>query len=292
MERMAKATRSGAVVVRMERRARLYVALRDNGDGSLFVTAERALPLERGSNFRDLGGYLGAGGRRVVWGRIFRSGALPLLSEGDYELLSGLGISAIVDLRSTEERAVAPTLLDDRTGALFLSNDYSIAPMLTSMRADEGRPLYADTVRRLAPQYRMLFRRLLANDGAVLFHCSAGQDRTGVGAALVLSALGVSRRDIIEDYHLSTSLRRPEYEMPRLDPEAHPGNPIVALYAASQARPGGMRAEPLFDSIGRSHIAVFLEYLDAEYGGHQSYLEHELGINDRDIRRLREMYLR
>ena len=278
----------------MGREGRRYVALRDNGDGSLFIAAERALPLERGSNFRDLGGYPGADGKRVVWGRIFRSGALPLLSEGDYGLLSGLGIGAIVDLRSVEERAVAPTLLDDRTGALFLSNDYSIAPMLANMRSGAGadRPLYAGTERTLAPQYRMLFQRLLADDGAVLFHCSAGQDRTGIGAALVLSALGVRRDDIIEDYHLSTNLRHPEFEMPRLDPAEFPGNPMVALYAAAQARPGGMRAEPLFDPGGRSHIAEFLDYLDAEYGGPDRYLERELGIGASEISRLRRIYLR
>lgn len=294
LQRVAEATRSGAAIVQMRREARRYVALRDSSDGSLLIAAERALPLERGSNFRDLGGYPGADSRRVAWGRIFRSGALPLLSEADYGLLSGLGIGAIVDLRSVEERAVAPTLLDDRTGALFLSNDYSIAPMLANMRsgAGTGRPLYAGTERTLAPQYRMLFRRLLANDGAVLFHCSAGQDRTGIGAALVLSALGVSREDIVADYHLSTSLRRPEFEMPRLDPEAFPGNPIVALYAASQARPGGMRAEPLFDPDGRSHLAQFLDYLDAEYSGPEAYLERELGIGAPEIRRLRMIYLR
>ena len=190
--------RTGTLSVPAAATERRYFLLRDGGDGSVVTVAERELPLERGSNFRDLGGYRGADGRMVRWGRIFRSGAMPLLTDGDYSLLGGLKIGSIVELRSLDERMIAPTQLDDRTGALFLSNDYSLKAMMANMMADREY-LYRDVGKALAPQYRMIFRRLLANDGGVLYNCSAGQDRTGVATALVLSALGVDRQTILRD---------------------------------------------------------------------------------------------
>lgn len=290
-EPLFAADADGEAVIALPADRRRYVVLRDGGDGSLFVAAEREVALQRGSNFRDIGGYLGAEGKRVAWGRIFRSGALPMLSERDYDLLGVLDLTTIVDLRSLEERIVAPDLLDDRTGALFVSNDYSIVPMLASMRPTPGKAMYAGTETSLAPQYRALFRRLLANDGATMYHCSAGQDRTGIATALILSALGVDRATILADYHLSTALRRPQNEMPQLDPAKFPGNPIVALYAKGQARPGGMQAEPLFTADGQSHLAQFFDYLDAEYGGVEPYLAAKLGIGRDEIVELRRIYL-
>lgn len=294
----AKATKAvvvadldGEALVESPRGQRRYIALRDGGDGSFFFTAEREVPLERGSNFRDIGGYLGADGKHVIWGRIYRSGAVPMLTENDYGLLGGLGLTTIVDLRSLEERSIAPDQLDDRTGALFLSNDYSIAPMLASMRPEPGRVMYADTEKTLVPQFRALFRRLLADDGATMYHCSAGQDRTGIATALILSALGVDRDTIVADYHLSTALRRPQNEMPKLDPAKYPGNPMAALYAASQARPEGMKSDPLYTPDGKSHLAMFLDYLDQKYGGVEGYLNSQLGIGPADIRKLRQLYL-
>lgn len=270
---------------------RVYVLLKDGGDGRIVRLAERVLPLRQGSNFRDVGGYAGADGLRVKWGRIYRSGAMPLLTEGDYGLLGGLGIGTVVDLRSTDERAIAPDQLDDRTGALFVSNDYGLKSLLADMTGGDGEYAYRATGKALAPQYRAIFRRLLADDGAVLYHCSAGQDRTGIATALVLSALGVDRQTILKDYHLSTELRRPQYEMPPLDPADWPGNAIVPLYAAMQKSPGGPKAEPLYSRKGVSHLVQWFEVIDRDYGGVEGYLEKELGIGKVDVARLRALYL-
>lgn len=282
--------RTGTLTLPAAAAQRLYFLLRDGGDGSVVTLAERELPLERGSNFRDLGGYRGAGGRLVKWGRIFRSGAMPLLTENDYALLSELQIGSIVELRSVDERMIAPTQLDDRTGALFLSNDYSLKTMMANMMADREY-LYRDVGKALAPQYRTIFRRLLADDGAVLYNCSAGQDRTGVATALVLSALGVDRRTIMQDYHLSTALRRPQNEMPRLDPADWPGNPIVPYYVAAMNAPGGPKAEPLYTPSGASHLARFFEVIERDYGSVEAYLDRELGISAADLKRLQSIYL-
>lgn len=286
------ASRSGEARIALPVDRRAYVVLRDGGDGSLRVAGERLLALQQGSNFRDIGGYVGADGKRVRWGRIYRSGALPILTERDQSMLGGLGLDSIVDLRSLEEREVAPTTLDDRTGALFISNDYLIAPLMREFASTQGQGnLYAGMVRLVGPQYRSIFRRLLAADGAVMYHCSAGQDRTGVATALVLSALGVDRETIIADYHQSTEWRRPQWEMPDIDPAAYPDNPIVQYYAAARRRPGGPQAEPLYTPDGQSHIVQFFAHLDANYGGVEGFLQQELGIGPTEIARLRELYL-
>lgn len=287
---VASNVRSGTLSVPVAATERRYFLLRDGGDGSVVTVAERELPLERGSNFRDLGGYRGADGRMVRWGRIFRSGAMPLLTSGDYALLGGLKIDSIVELRSLDERMIAPTELDDRTGAAFLSNDYSLKTMMANMMADREY-LYRDVGKALAPQYRMIFRRLLANDGAVLYNCSAGQDRTGVATALVLSALGVDRQTILRDYHLSTALRRPQNEMPPLNPADWPGNPIVPYYVAAMNAPGGPKAEPLFTPSGASHLVRFFEVIERDYGSVEAYLDRELGVSAADVKRLQAIYL-
>lgn len=276
---------------------RRYFIVRDRKTGARLRVAERVLPLERGSNFRDLGGYPAAGGKRVKWGRIFRSGAMPMLSEADYAQLDRLKLGAVIDLRSIEEREVAPTLVDDRTGALFLANDYSAKAMFAALRQrpdgkiDLPDNLYAGLTDLLRPQLRAVFDRLLAGQGNVVYHCSAGQDRTGITSALVLSVLGVPRDVILADYHLSTPTRRPEWEMPPVDPAAYPNNPVVQFYAKAARQPGGAKAEPLYDKDGRSHLDKFLAGLETKYGSVDAYLDRELGITPDKVSKLRAMYL-
>jgi protein-tyrosine phosphatase len=270
---------------------RHYFILRDVRTGKMLRTAERELPLEKGSNFRDLGGYAVAGGKTIKWGKIFRSGAMPMLTEADYKQLEALKIGSIIDLRSVEEREVAPTQLDDRTGALFLSNDYSLKPLMANFakQAASSKPMYAGMEEMLKPQFKLVFNRLLADQGATLYNCSAGQDRTGITTALVLTALGVNRETILKDYHLSTALRRPSNEMPPLDPADYPANPIVGYYAAAAKKPGGAKAERLYAKDGTSLLVQFFAYLD-HHGSVDAYLAKELGIGPLEKARLRRSY--
>jgi protein-tyrosine phosphatase len=295
--RLVADDRDGQEVVKADGRSRRYFIVQDRKTGQTLRVAERILPLERGSNFRDLGGYPGADGKRVRWGKIYRSGAMPLLSDADYEYLKSLQLRAVVDLRSIEEREVAPTELDDRTGALFLSNDYSARTMFASMRTGaNGVPelpdnLYAGLGDLLEPQIRAVFDRLLAGEGSIVYHCSAGQDRTGIVSALVLTVLGVPRDVILADYHLSTPTRRPRYEMPAVNPADYPNNPILRFYGASAANPEARKAEPLYDKNGVSHLAKFLAGLDAQHGSVTAYLDKSVGLTPDKVAKLRAMYL-
>lgn len=281
---IASKSKAGRVAVKLPVAERDYVIVQQ-ADGTTVTVAERVLPLQQASNFRDLGGYQTKDGKVVRWGKAFRSGAMPMLTDADYALLGQLHIDALVDLRSLEEREVVPDQLDDRTGALFLSNDYSMKPMFARMAGGNGEDTYKGIEELLTPQIRSLFKRLIADDGAVVYHCSAGQDRTGVATALIYEVLGVDRETILKDYHLSTQYRRPEFEMPPLNAADYPNNPMVQYYLAARAK-GPAKAEPLYTPTGQSHLAQFFTYLDARYGGAEGYLR-TIGFTDADFAKLR-----
>lgn len=298
--RLARGDRDGDFVADWAAPERPYVILKDERDGSIARTAERLLPLEHGSNFRDLGGYPAAGGKHVRWGLIYRTGATPMLTDADFGYVARLGIRSDIDLRSTEERQIAPDMVPARAGARYFAKDYpadqvfrappSAAPGSHAAASASAVSLYRVWLISLAPQYREIFKSLLRGDGAVTFHCSAGQDRSGVAAALVLSALGVPRDIIFADYHLSTQDRRPQYEMPKIDPAAYPGNVVAQYYARAQAA-GPKPPRPLYDEQGHAYLEQTFDEIDTRWGSVDAYLDQVLGIDAHDIAKLRAMYL-
>lgn len=290
---VARNTRAQKLTVDLPGSRRDYLILK--GRKGIVIVGERGVPLEQGSNFRDIGGYVTRDGQVVRWGKVFRSGAQPMLTPADLSLVDQLHLGTVVDLRSIEERQINPDAIDDREGALFVSNDYSMRALMGPMMARKGEHIYEGMEKLLAPQYRSLYRRIMADGegydgGAVVYHCSAGQDRTGVATALLYDLLGVDRETILKDYHLSTELRHPHWEMPKLDPAEFPDNPIVAHYAKAYAGKDA-RAEPLFTPSGASHLAQFFTYLDATYGGSAGYMKQVLGFTDQDLARLRDVML-
>ena len=269
--------------------ARVFFLLHEARGGQVLRTAERLIPLAQGSNFRDVGGYAGAGGRHVRWGAIYRSGATPLLTDGDVARVRALGLTDIVDLRSSEERVLAPTRL---TGIRYTAIDYSMTTMMGGGRATaNGGDLYRNFPAFFAPQLRVVFDDLLRRRGPIVYHCSAGQDRTGFATAMVLSALGVPRATIIADYHLSTAFRRPEYELPKIDAATAKANPVAAFFAAYQASPGYAKPQPLKDASGRAFLDSAFAEIDTRWGSVDAYLAKEVGVSARDLAALRANYL-
>jgi protein-tyrosine phosphatase len=284
--------RSGRFEFAADPAKRPYILLRDGGDGRVTRTAERALPLQQGSNFRDLGGYPGAGGKHVRWGRIFRSGATPLLTDADVMMIKALGLAEMVDLRSSEERVLAPSRVQ---GVPYTAVGYSMSGVMGERPAAIGEDRMGDIYRRfptlLAPQLRILFADLLAGEGPVAYNCSAGQDRTGFATAMVLSALGVPRETIIADYHLSTTYRHPEFEMPKLDAATQAANPVAAMFGRYQQDPRYSKPRPLMDGEKRAYLEFALAEVEGRWGSVEAYLDKELGVDAADIARLRAMYL-
>jgi protein-tyrosine phosphatase len=262
--------------------------------------AARLLPLEGGLNFRDLGGYLSEDGRQIRWGRLFRSGTMHRLTDADYRHLGTLGIKVIYDLRSTTERRVAP--IDWRAApAEYLFRDYEITPGVLSVLSEMGDQATADFVHnmmsgfyklmptRYREAYRELFARLVRGHVPLVFNCSAGKDRTGVAAALVLAALGVPRAVILNDYALSETYVDYMAEIARDDGQntghGQPaGDPNRFRKVPHEALQTLLRSDPVY-------LEAMLAELDKSHGGVLPYLEAELGVGSAEVNVLKEALL-
>jgi protein-tyrosine phosphatase len=177
--------------------------------------AERLVRFDTCFNFRDLGGYEADDGRRVRWRTLYRADTLHRLDGADIDLLLGLGLRSIIDLRSQHERDDHGHFRHD--GAIPVHH----LPMIDAV-SGPTRPLASapDRPRRsvgeayvsTADEGRRAIGSavaLLARPDAVpaVFHCTAGKDRTGILAAIVLSAVGVRDEDIVDDYMLTGESR-------------------------------------------------------------------------------------
>jgi protein-tyrosine phosphatase len=287
---VSKADADGRAEV--EAPGRLYVLLKDTKDGRVAEVAERVLPLAQGSNFRDLGGYPAAGGKQVRWGLIYRSGGTPMLTPADQAMVGSLKLQTMIDLRSSEERVLAPTKIE---GVRYQAVGYSMMTLMgnrTSFTGDDNiHASYRAFPIMLAPQMKIVFAELLSGRGAVAYNCSAGQDRTGFATAVVLSALGVPRETILADYHLSTTYRRPQYEMPVIDKALAARDPVAGFFAGYQDDPRGRTPQPLFDSQHKALLEFALAEIDSRWGSVEGYLDKELGVKAADVAKLRAMYL-
>lgn len=271
---------------------RPYFTLRDTKTGETVHVAERLVPLEHGSNFRDVGGYPALGGKHVRWGMIYRSGGTPMLTDADVRRVQSL-VSEMVDLRSSEERTLAPTRIEAVNYSAVgyaMTRVSSPSPTSTATASSMGGT-YRNFPTLLAPQMKIVFAKLLANQGALVYNCSAGQDRTGFATAMILSALGVPREVILSDYHLSTTYRRPEYEMPRFDAATQAANPVAAMFAGYQKDPATAAPKPLFDANHRAFLEVAFDEVETKWGSVDKYLAKEVGVGPSELARLRAIYL-
>ncbi len=277
---------------------RPYVRI-DDGQGHHAVVGERVLPLQGGINFRDLGGYRTPDGRSVRWGTLYRSGVMSSLTDADYDYLKHLGIKTICDLRSDKERSVDPTQVNRiAPGVKYLSWDYDMAfdvgafakafsaggdPQETALRLMAG--FYRTMPAEFAPRYREAFDALKAGDG-LLFNCSAGKDRTGLLAALVLTSLGVAPDAVVSDYAMSQrvpSLKKLAHRKTGKDGKEDPGMAMLAKLPPP-AIAALMGTDPVY-------LNAAFDQIRADHGSIDAYLERELGVTTADREVLKKMYL-
>lgn len=247
---------------------------------------QRVLPLQGGQNFRDLGGYRTADGRTVKWGLLFRSGSMHFLTPADYEYLESRGIRTVCDFRSTEERQKEATNWPTGKAPKVLADDYQMSSLNGMMKpatsAAAARKMLIDAypglLARFNGQYRRMFAELLAGRAPLAFNCSAGKDRTGVAAALLLTALGVPRQAVIEDYLLTNRY---------FDPQK-----VVRSGAQVMAGWEKMPPEVLKAYMGadRAYIEAAFRVLDTHKGGATGYLRDQMGLTQADLATLRMMY--
>lgn len=231
----------------------------------------RILPIEGAYNVRDLGGYPAADNKFVKWRKVIRSGDLHLLTDNDLTYLNDIPIKTYIDFRDQEEVALAP----DRAPASLTNRVHlpietgniisleKITPELAESALVDGNKYF---VRENQEIYKDFFRLLMHEENTpLLFHCSAGKDRTGFGAALFLASLGVDRELIIEDYLLTNECLKDKY------------TDIVAQMPT---------LKPLFE-VRKEYIQAAFEVIDNEYGGMENYLTNQLDV---DLKRMRDLY--
>lgn len=259
---------------------------------------DRLLPLEGGSNFRDMGGYFTADGRRVRLGLLFRSGVMTSLTAADQEYLASFGFQRVVDLRSTEERELYPNLWAREQNIDVLAQDYSMSAIIEQMVDENGEvrgmeELYRSFPQQFKPQLTQFFDELVAGNVPLVVNCSAGQDRTGLSSALLLLALGVPREVVVQDYLQSTRYRRPDIERGDVDlAEAAADNWFAELMLRySEGHDSDHAAEPLLNSAGVPYLRFALDRIEQDYGSVERFLALELGVDAADLARLRDRYL-
>jgi len=244
----------------------------------------REVTLEGTVNFRDLGGYLTTDYRRISMGRVYRSGDISKLTDADMEEMKRRKIYTVIDFRGEDEAAAAP----DR---LLPGADYLLLPAGSEKSADwasftqgyasgtEVMIAFYSDVAVFRERYRPFFRKLLMlpDTSAVVFHCSAGKDRTGIAAALFLYAMDVPMETIMSDYVATNYYRSAENEK-IIDSLANKG------YDRKMATEL-MEANPLY-------LETAFQALTRQYGSIDSFLYRELGMTEAATLRLREKFLR
>jgi protein-tyrosine phosphatase len=229
------------------------------------------VPLQGGSNFRDLGGYRTADGRTVRRNVVFRSAHLGGLTDADRAALGRLGVRTIVDLRGVNEAAETPHRIEGIGARIVGAHiepgvgdrirgavaDGTANPHLMMRFLTEH---YRDYPRRCAPGFRTLFATL--NEGRhrpLVFHCTAGKDRTGFASALLLTLLGVPWETVVEDYLRTNDLWIGHVgRYPELD--------IDTRAAIIEAR--------------TPYLEAAFEVVRADFGSSEKFAERALGLDD------------
>lgn len=263
-------------------------------EGPSRIAGERLLPLEGVANFRDLGGYQTSDGRSVRWGLLYRSDDLSGLTREDLRYVQRLDINLVCDLRSDWEREREPNRLpredapavanlpieDDRfnpakIGEMILSR--SLAGVDFARMLIEGNRAFAT---RFTPEYASMFERIgQPGNLPALVHCSAGKDRTGFAAAILLLALGVPEETVMRDYLLSNVYREDEIARTL---------GLLRLWLLFQTP-----AEAIRDLLGvrPDYLEAGLAAVEEEYGSLDAYLRDGLGVTDAEREALRGLLL-
>lgn len=276
----------GKASVTPEGKDRPYFYVTADGGAGRWA-AERVLPLEGGRNFRDLGGYATADGKRVKWGKVFRSGTMAGLTPADYQYLSKLGIKSVCDLRTKHERSAEPNKWVEAANIAYWTRDYDMsdgdlgAMLSKGTTAEQMKQAMTAMYRELpveqAPAYRDIFQRLAGGEIPLAFNCSAGKDRAGTAAALILSALGVPDETVFADYAMSEKVLD-------FDKMMRESRGSEALGPMAKLPPEVI--QPLLAS-DPAYIKAAFASIREKYGSVPNYLRDELGVTDAQLAKLR-----
>jgi len=251
----------------------------------------RHIPLGSIQNLRDLGGYSTTDGGTTRWKTFLRSAGMSALTNADRQQMLDYEIGSVVDLRSLQDIKNTPNPFADLDAVAYHHLDLwgdrvsDFKSSTTSLTQQE----------KLADLYRTGFARCeqiigeilgtLADEGnhATVFHCSAGKDRTGMIAALLLGVAGVPYETIVADYALTALYLD--------DPHRDHSNPEPMFIPGDQShKPDSIPLPLYFSSCLPETMILALAFLDEEYGGVEGYVG-KIGLGDAQIQRLRSKFV-
>jgi protein-tyrosine phosphatase len=246
-----------------------------------------SISLDGALNFRDVGGYRTADSKQVKQGQIFRSGHLADLTQRDHAVLRQIGIRLVCDFRSKQEVDQRPNRLPNDTAMAYIHMpivNKLIEPTAAVARIRKGDiswfsedfviQSYLQKIDDFADVWRAVFTLLADKENRPLvFHCTAGKDRTGVCAALILLALGVPEETVIQDYLLSNSCIAPFIKKIRQE--------ISEL---------GINPEKLEDFITAPHkaISALIAHLTENFGSASNYLIQKVKLPETQLQKFRQ----
>lgn len=249
----------------------------------------RKIVLDGTSNTRELGGYKTEDGRSLKWGVLYRSDKLSELTDADQEYLLQLGIKRVIDFRSSEEKQNEPDQLPSTLKYIEMpiEADGAIRPKVEAilkgdLKEDVGAILVEtnkEFISDFSGVYKGFIESLIENQEPTLFHCTAGKDRAGFAAALVLLAVGVPEKIVIEDY-----MKTNKYTEETIQDYINKIN----LYSL-----GSVDAEILRPLLGveERFIRAALDEIKQKYGNVENFIRDELKIRDESIIELKNFLL-
>ncbi|WP_209426170.1 tyrosine-protein phosphatase [Pararhodobacter sp. SW119] len=239
----------------------------------------RRLAVEGIHNLRDLGGYRTRGGELTPWRRFLRADSPHRLTADGVTRLEAEGLGTVLDLRTAEECAAMPNPFANRPGVTYVHQPVfeELAPLkLAEIDIVGGDPLL-DFYRIAVDDRHEALREILITiagvpEGAVMFHCTVGKDRTGLVAALLLGLAEVAPEDIVEDYALTGSLI---------------GQLVAEMLEHTRARGEDPDRHARLLAAPAETMQAALGHIEMRYGSVSGYLTH-IGVPAGDRSALRD----
>ena len=224
-------------------------------------------------NCRDLGGYPTADGKVTVFGRALRCGIINVPTEMDMKILADYGIKTVIDLRGNSEKADMPDIFESLPDYRYHHISLLETNPIFSKNCTDMCGMYILSLTEYSENYAAALRTVSNLKEPFMFHCFAGKDRTGLLAAMLLSAAGVSREDIIADYQVSFTYFKPAYER-----EIKADSGVIW-----EKNPAKFYSDP-------SVMERILDYFENTFGSIKGYFK-KIGLSDDEIERISTVLL-
>lgn len=249
--------------------------------------AQKSMNIEGSPNFRTLSGIENKHGKKIKDGLIYRSGSFSNLTEGDKTKFGAMKISTIIDFRSDSEIHNDPDYIpfdqniETKRAMIGSMNDKEMLGFMKIVMDPKFNDVTLDSLMISASEgftnhikdFKPFFEEVAKKESVVLFHCSAGKDRTGLASALFLHILDVSRDEIIKDYLKS--------------------NEALAKIDFSKYKTYGIPEDRMEKLMGVKPIYLETSWnnIIKKYGSIDAMMAIEFGINEKEKKKIQKKYL-